>query len=221
MIFFLSQDGPPSETKHPDAPILAAIREVLAGNLNAFDEIVYLHREQVFSIPWNLTHDMEDALDITQEVFLRAYRALRSFRGNARFSTWLHRIALNTAMDYLRRESRLWHRRVTSTDPERADDAVFDHLEQGKVSAEQATILQRKERQKRVLVAINQLSARQKQVVLLRYYHDLTLPEIAQVMKCSEGTVKRHLFRAQIRLRLCLKDMRGDEALHAPAGRAC
>ena len=64
----------------------------------------------------------------------------------------------------------------------------------------------------RVLEAIHQLSARQKQVILLRYYHDLTLPEIAKIMKCTEGAVKRHLFRAQIRLRLLLKDVEGDEA---------
>ncbi|AXA36301.1 MAG: sigma-70 family RNA polymerase sigma factor [Candidatus Hydrogenedentota bacterium] len=213
MYFWLSQDHPASEANHPDAPILAAIREVLAGNLNAFDEIVYLYREQVFGIAWNLTHDTEDALDITQEVFLRAYRALRSYRGKARFSTWLHRIALNTTMDYLRRESRQWRRRVTEPhDPQQAQDAAYNPLEQGQVGAEQATGLRRKERQRRVLEAIHQLSARQKQVILLRYYHDLTLPEIAKIMKCTEGAVKRHLFRAQIRLRLLLKDVEGDEA---------
>lgn len=214
MFFWLSQDPSASEADHPDAPILAAIREVLAGNLNAFDEIVYLYRDQVFGIAWNLTHDTEDALDITQEVFLRAYRALRSYRGNARFSTWLHRIALNTTMDYLRRESRQWRRRVTEPhDPQQAQDAAFNPLEHGRVSAEQgAATLQRKERQRRVMEAIHQLSARQKRVILLRYYHDLTLSEIAKVMKCSEGAVKRHLFRAQTRLRLLLKDVQGDEA---------
>src|SRR5215218_3204141 len=96
--------APTSNAREPE--VLPLVQQAIAGSREAFDEIVFLYREQVYATTWQLTRNTEDALDVAQEVFLRAYRALGSYKGRARFSTWLHRIVLNTCVDHLRREKR-------------------------------------------------------------------------------------------------------------------
>jgi RNA polymerase sigma-70 factor (ECF subfamily) len=193
--------GTPHE---PD--VMPIIRDVLAGKTEAFDEIVFLYRNQVHSAAWQLTRNADDAMDVAQEVFLRVYRALSSYKGQSRFSTWLHRIVLNTSIDYLRRQRRHEHGRMeaptengVSAPPsplegvtaERQRDAVFYH-----------------EIQRHVARALGKISAKQRQVFLLRYYSELSIREIASVLRCTEGAVKRHLYRAQERLRVLLKDVK-------------
>ena len=85
---------------------------VKAGDTEAYDEIVSLFRDEIYAIAWRLTRCADDAQDIVQEVFLRAYRALSGYRGNSAFRTWLHRIALTTGYDYLHREKKRYAGRV-------------------------------------------------------------------------------------------------------------
>jgi RNA polymerase sigma-70 factor (ECF subfamily) len=153
---------------------------------------------------WQLTRNTDDAMDVSQEVFVRVYRALSSFKGNAKFSTWLHRIVLNTSVDFVRREKRHW-----DTEP-RADSSNEDESPPVEPSIEpnQRETVYQGEIQRRVLAGLVKISARQRQVFLLRYYNELNLKEIADVLRCTEGAVKRHLFRAQERLRVILKDMK-------------
>lgn len=177
----------------------------LAGRQDAFEDLVFRYREQVYATARQLTHNTEDALDVTQEAFIRAYCALSSYKGRSRFSTWLHRIVLNTGIDYIRREKR--HRHV-STD-ERTDSGEERHQPlEDSVDASQRDHIYDRELQRQVLSALDELSVRQKQVFMLRYFHELDTKETASVLKCTEGSVKRHLFRAQNRLRELLSDLR-------------
>src|SRR4051812_10610210 len=107
MSFAATQDSrhiPQPAGRDPD--VLPLVQQTLAGNREAFDEIVFLFRDQVYATTWHMTRNTEDALDVAQEVFIRAYRALGSYKGRARFSTWLHRIVLNACIDHIRREKR-------------------------------------------------------------------------------------------------------------------
>lgn len=205
---------PPASAAGRDVPneqvLQRLVRDAHAGDAAAFEEIVYLHRDQVYGIAWQMTRNADDAMDVTQEVFVRVFRALGSFRGRARFATWLHRIVLNCAMDYLRHERRHRSGKVDLDEDfgaEPGDDTHRRRLEPS-VPGSQRDTAGAHELQRRVLAALAQLSARQRQVFILRYYHELGLNEVAEIMRTSPGTVKRHLFRAQARLKELLKDLR-------------
>jgi RNA polymerase sigma-70 factor (ECF subfamily) len=127
-----------------------------------------------------------DASDMAQEVFLRAYRAIASFRGDSAFSTWLYRIAVNTCLNF--RSSR----KVQS-------EELSDNLPAGGGGALEA--IEREEKAQHVREAIRHLPEKQRATLILRMYHDLSMEEIAGVMGSSVGTVKANLFHALSKLR--------------------
>jgi RNA polymerase sigma-70 factor (ECF subfamily) len=184
-----------------------AVREiveaVLSGKTQRFEEVFELFHNMVFYLAWNLTGNYDDALDVVQECFLRAFRALSSWKKKARFATWLHRIAINTAIDYIRREAKHQAKRIASSGIEDMDEEI-ERLTQGVDSRTPLTELKQKELRRRILHAVNQLAGRQRRCFILRYYSDLDIKEIALVVGCGEGTVKRHLFRARKRLQAWL-----------------
>ncbi len=195
--------GPPPEQEKTEVRHLVELAR--AGQQDAFDDLVFRYRDQVYATAWHITHNTEDALDVTQEAFIRAFRALSSYKGHSRFSTWLHRIVLNTGIDYIRRERRHQH---VSTDEQEAESESRRTAVEGSSAPKQRDQVYDAELQKQVLAALDQLSARQRQVFMLRYYHELDTKETASVLKCTEGSVKRHLFRAQARLKELLRDLR-------------
>jgi RNA polymerase sigma-70 factor (ECF subfamily) len=180
--------------------IRSIVRDVLAGKNERFEELFGLYHGLVYGMAWNLTGNYDDALDVTQECFLRAFRALCSWKGKAKFSTWLHRIAVNTAIDYIRHESKHHFRRIESGGDEDQDKEV-QIISQGVESQTPLTKLQQKELRLRIFRAINDLKGRQRRCFILRYFADLSIREVAVVVGCGEGTAKRHLFRARERLR--------------------
>lgn len=188
-----------------DPETLRLVELARAGQQDAFADLVFRFRDQVYATSWHLTRNTEDALDVTQEAFIRAYNALGSYKGRSRFSTWLHRIVLNTGIDYLRREAR--HRHVSTDEPLGTDEQAGGKVE-ASIAATQRDVVYEKELHRQVLAALDKLSSRQRQVFFLRYFHGLDTKETADVLKCTQGSVKRHLFRAQIRLRELLSDLR-------------
>lgn len=188
-----------------DSEILRLVQLARAGQQDAFEDLVFRFRDQVYSTAWHLTRNTEDALDVTQEAFIRAFNALNSYKGRSRFSTWLHRIVLNTGIDYVRREAR--HRHISTDEPSESDDSARIWVEKS-IDATQREKVYETELHSQVLAALKELSARQRQVFFLRYFHGLDARETAGVLKCTQGSVKRHLFRAQIRLRELLSDLR-------------
>jgi len=186
------------------------VEQVLAGNQEVFEDIVFLFRDQVHATTWQLTRNADDSMDVAQEVFLRAYRSLSSFKGKARFSTWLHRIVLNTCIDYIRREKRHKANRVEQTDSTTGgNEQISDPGErESAVDPNQREAVYQRQIQKQVVAALAQLSGRQRDVFVLRYYQDLELKEIAEALRCSEGAVKRHLHRCHTRLKLLLRDLK-------------
>ncbi len=203
-MFWLAWNTDDSHASNEELHILGLVQAARNGQSDAFDEIVFRYRDQVYAAAWQLTRNNDDAMDITQEAFMRAYSALGSYKGRSRFATWLHRVVLNTGIDYIRREKKHRHESTDQTDPETGKPSGGP---ESSVAASQREHVYEKELQKQVLVALDDLSTRQRQVFVLRYYHDLDTKETAKVLKCTEGAVKRHLFRAQSRLRELLRDL--------------
>ena len=164
------------------------IRRAQKGDSEAFRTLVEGYQTQVYRLAARMCGE-STADDVTQEAFVAAWRALPSFRGDCRFSTWLYRLTTNAAIDLLRREKR--HRN--------ADDITELELSDDGLSPQE--LAERGETQEAVRRALGQLSEEHRQVLLLRYMQELDYSEIAAALAVSEGTVKSRINRAKGRLR--------------------
>lgn len=179
----------------PDDRVL--VERARLGELDAFRELVEGSRLNVYRLAYDLTGNRHDAEDLAQEVFLKAYRSLANFRGDAKWSTWLYRIAVNTCLDQRRKKSEQMMQYRDMADLEevegRGDGA---HPDPPPDRMAEAGIIR-----KRIEAALGSLTPRERAVFVLRHYHDLPLKEIAGSLGVSEGSVKSFLFRAIQRLR--------------------
>jgi RNA polymerase sigma-70 factor (ECF subfamily) len=184
------------------------IRSAQRGDMDAFEQLVYRHDKEVFSIAARYVNRAEDAKDIYQEVFLRVYRGLQKFRFQSEFSTWLYRITTNVCLTHRNHRKKnlpLLHDYETKGDDieSRTLPANSDLNPGSDQHALNSEISQRVEE------ALNVLSPQQKIVFTLRHYEGYKLKEIAEMISCSEGTVKKYLFKATQRMREQLKDLYG------------
>ncbi len=165
------------------------------GETEAFDRIVARYRRDVYRISHRMTGNHEDADDVAQETFLRAYRSLPLFRGDSALRTWLFRIALNLSINAGRARA---GRRTEDRDLESLPVDPSHRAAEG----EQRLLVE--ERAQRVRDAIEGLPPRQKQVVILRMYEELQFQEIAELLECPIGTAKANFFHAMTNLRKAL-----------------
>lgn len=193
----MARDG--VDTDADEEALLARCR---AGDQHAFRILLEAHHQQVYRTAYALVADVDEAADLTQETFLKAWRALPRFRGDATVGTWLTRLALNTARDHLRR--RRGHTMLAllrGAGPQVADDPA-------------AAAADRDELRR----ALGQLSAQAREVVALRFGRDLPLAEIAALLDCPEGTVKSRLHGALTRLGALLRRERATVTGEQPVG---
>ena len=164
------------------------------GDSRAFDLLVERHQRAIFRLCYRLAQNAEDAADLTQEALLRAFRSIRSFRGESAFGTWLYRIALNTCRSF-RSARRPVHEELT---------------EYSAVSAPDGTLrLEQDERARTVRDAVARLPEKQKATLVLKIYHEMTHEQIAEVLGTSVGTAKANLFHALAGLRRMLGEQGG------------
>lgn len=184
-----------SATPEPDALDDAALVEAtLAGDPTAFDVLVTRHRRSVYQVCYRFVNQHEDAADLTQDTFVRAWKALGSFRGQARFSTWIYRIAVNVSLN-----------RVSLKTP-KADAVDFDLVADVHQPAPGAA-LDASERQAMVRKAVQSLPPRQRTALILRTYHELSHQEVAEIVGTSVGAVKANVFHALANLRKRLEPL--------------
>jgi RNA polymerase sigma-70 factor (ECF subfamily) len=158
----------------------------LAGRSGAFDLIVERHRRAVYQLCYRFVGNHEDASDLSQDVFLRAYRGLRSFRGQSTLATWLYRIGVNVCLNRASAKDTL--RKLT----EPIEEQQFVDL-RAELPSE---LLLKDERAARVRAAIARLPRKQRATLILRTYHDMSHQEIADVLGSSVGAVKANFFHA-------------------------
>ena len=171
------------------------IRSVLRGNVNDFEKLVAAYEKNVYNIALRMVGDPEDAADMTQETFIKAYRALSGFRGDSKFSSWLYRIASNVCLDFLRSRSR--HPQVSLSTVDEDDRATLELPDMRQNPEEQ---LMKKLGLEAVRRGLEQLPEQQRQILVLRELGGLSYAELAQTLGLEEGTVKSRIFRARKRL---------------------
>jgi len=175
--------GAPADVAFGDLDETALVEACLAGRLEAFDVIVERHRRTVYQLCYRFVSNHEDASDLSQDVFLRAYRGLRGFRGGSSLATWLYRIGVNVCLN-----------RVSVKRPITESIEARPHLDER--AKDPADELLRGERAAEVRAAISQLPRKQRATVILRVYHELTHEEIAGILGSSVGAVKANFFHA-------------------------
>jgi RNA polymerase sigma factor (sigma-70 family) len=172
----------------------SVVRQVQAGDVAAFDRLILKYRERLFGVVYNLTANHEDAADLTQDAFIKAFQSINRFQGNCSFFTWLYKIAVNTTLSHLRK-NRL--RTFFSLEKLHEDGTNAQILEQltDKRGADRDTFL--RELQEKLNEALQKLSIHHRTVITLFEIDGLSHSEIAEIMGCSEGTVRSRLHYAK------------------------
>lgn len=174
----------------------AIVRKVLGGDANAFETLVLEYEKNVYNIALRMTGNSEDAADMTQEAFIKAYNSLQSFRGDSKFSVWLYRIVSNVCLDFLRSKNR----RPTISLSVEDDDGEDAQLDVADESQSPELLLDRKLTRESVRRGLDSLPPDYRQILLLREIQGLSYDEIAQALGLEVGTVKSRIFRARKRL---------------------
>ena len=180
----------------------AIVRKVLGGDANAFETLVLEYEKNVYNIALRMTGNSEDAADMTQEAFIKAYNSLQSFRGDSKFSVWLYRIVSNVCLDFLRSKNR----RPTVSLSVEDDDGEDAQLDVADESQSPELLLDRKLTRDSVRRGLDSLPPDYRQILLLREIQGLSYDEIAQALSLEVGTVKSRIFRARKRLCTFLND---------------
>ena len=174
----------------------AVIRRVCAGDTDAFEALVTAYQKQVYNLALRTVGNEEDAAEMTQEAFLRAYRSLGSFRGDSKFSVWLYRLTTNICIDFLRSRGRRPTVSLTAAD----EDEEPQELDVADDRFDPVQSLERAELRRAVQRGLASLPEDYRRILMLRELSGLSYAEIGQVLRLEEGTVKSRLFRARKKL---------------------
>ncbi len=178
------------------------VLQAKSGSITAFEQLVHKHDKQVLAIAARYVTSSEDAKDIYQEVFIRVYRGLKHFKMKSEFPTWLHRITVNVCLTHRSRKKNFVHVPIDGDDDSESETHGAE-LHSNDEPTDQHSV--DSEIRGHVQHALESLSAKQRLVFTLKHFDGYKLREIADMMKCTEGTVKRYLFLATQQLRKRLR----------------
>lgn len=183
------------------------VARATAGDLDSFNQLVSRWERPIYALAYRTLGREEDARDVVQEAFLRAFRGLRGFKGEAKFSSWLYRITLNLCRDWARRE-----RRAPLIQTPEGTDPV--DLADRQASPEESVedLVARREMSRAVAQAMADLPEEQRSAILLKEYHGLTFQEIADMLDCPLSTVKTRLYQGLSVLRRRLERQQAERA---------
>jgi len=189
-----------------DVSELDLVTRCQAGDTEAFDELVTRYRTRVFGMIYNMVHNEQDAWDLAQDSFLKAWKSIKRFRGQSAFYTWIYRIVMNVTIDWLRKKH------VQGTGAEFDDATQLREVDPASKTIPKAEALpyetmERGEMRARIDQAIAQLSPEQRAVILMKEIEGMQYHEIAEALGCSIGTVMSRLFYARKKLQTLLKDV--------------
>jgi RNA polymerase sigma-70 factor (ECF subfamily) len=182
------------------------VKTARRGGLDAFEELVARHRDKIYARAFSMTRNEEDAVDLSQEAWIKGWQRLEQFQGDSSFTTWMTRIVINLCLDHLRKQKR-----------HRADSIEELEEESGGVERQMPTVtvnptagLERAELRKKIDGALDQLSVEHRTVLVLHEFEDLEYKEIAKTVGCSMGTVMSRLFYARRKMAALLADARKE-----------
>ncbi|OPX95696.1 MAG: ECF RNA polymerase sigma-E factor [Syntrophorhabdus sp. PtaB.Bin006] len=180
------------------------------GNVDAFEVLVERHQKKMLNIAYRMTGDYEEACEIVQEAFLSAYKAIKKFRGEATFTTWLTSITINHAKNRLKQiKMRSHYEGPSIDDPIQTETGLLTH-EPPSLETPVTERLEQKEIQAKVQECVNSLDNEYREVLILRDIQGFSYDEIRDILKIPDGTVKSRLFRAREAIKTCLTKVLGD-----------
>jgi RNA polymerase sigma-70 factor (ECF subfamily) len=168
------------------------VQKCKGGEMGAFQELVSRYHQKIYMVILGLLRNREDALEVAQETFFRAYRKIKGFHGDSSFYTWLYRIAVNIAIDSQRRQKR------NPLEFRDTMEGIFE--EQNEVAKDPFSDAHDRELRERLVSAINDLTPEHKAVIIFRAVEGLSYRDIAEILGCSEGTVMSRLHYARKKL---------------------
>jgi RNA polymerase sigma-70 factor, ECF subfamily len=195
-----------AENKKMIDPDKRLIKKSKSGNKNAFGKLVKKYQRNILFLAYDIVGNYETAKDIAQETFIRAYQKINQFEERSLFSTWLFRITVNSANEFLRKNNKYKLENIE-------EDCLNNNHNNGNdefISQNFENNLLRKEISVQLEQAINQLSLSQRNAIILKYFHYMNYREIAEVMECTENTVRTHIFRALNNLKLQLRNKKEE-----------
>jgi RNA polymerase sigma-70 factor, ECF subfamily len=189
-----------------DVSELDLVRRCQAGDTEAFDELVTRYRTRVFGMIYNMIHSEQDAWDLAQDSFVKAWKSIKRFRGQSSFYTWIYRIVMNVTIDWARKKQ------IKAGGAEFDDAIQLKEIDPASKTVPKADALpyetmERSEIRARIDRAIAQLSPEHRAVILMKEIEEMQYHEIAETLGCSIGTVMSRLFYARKKLQNLLKDL--------------
>jgi RNA polymerase sigma-70 factor (ECF subfamily) len=179
------------------------VRRARQGDLSAYDDLVRRYQERIYATIYHMTSNHEDANDLAQETFIKAFQALKSFKGGSSFYTWIYRIAVNKTINFLKQRRNRSHMSLNDLDFNAEHDPDFVALVSDKTPRREANLA---ELQEKLNEAMQKLSEPHRLVVTLHDVQGLAHDDIAEIMDCNIGTVRSRLFYARQQLQAHLSD---------------
>jgi RNA polymerase sigma factor (sigma-70 family) len=196
--------NPPTEAgvPLPDKDV-ELVRRAQGGDLGAYDELVRRYQERIYATIYHMTSSHEDANDLAQEAFVKAWQVLGSFKGDSSFYTWLYRIAVNRTLNFLKQRGRRFQISLNDLDSNVEHDPELVSLISHKTPRREAGL---SELQEKLNEALLKLSETHRMVVVLHDIQGLSHEEIGRILGCNTGTVRSRLFYARQQLQAHLSD---------------
>ena len=183
------------------------VRAAQRGDMDAFEELVARHRDKIYARAFSMMRSEDEALDVSQEAWVKGWQRLKQFQGESSFVTWMTRIVINLCLDQLRKQKR----QKAESIEQLAEDSGGVERQMPVVTTNPTEGLERRELRARIDRALNQLSYEHRTVLILHEFEELEYKEIAKRMQCSIGTVMSRLFYARRRMANLLAGFKRDE----------
>jgi len=192
---------------YPSAEDPALVKAAQKGDMQAFEELVARHRDKLYARAFSMMRNEEEAIDLSQEAWVKSWQRLKQFQGEASFVTWMTRIVINLCLDQLRRQKRLRAESIEQLDEELGGVERQMPI----VTPNPTERLERGELRRRIDEALARLSYEHRTVLILHEFEDLEYKEIARRMECSIGTVMSRLFYARRKMAVLLAGLKREE----------
>jgi RNA polymerase sigma-70 factor (ECF subfamily) len=197
------QPGAETGGEHPQIDETALVTRAKQGDLTAYDDLVRRYQERIYATIYHMTANHEDANDLAQEAFIKAFHALKSFKGGSSFYTWVYRIAVNKTINFLKQRKNKALMSLDDLDLNAEHDPDMVALVSEKTPRREIDL---SELQEKLNVALQRLSESHRMVVTLHDVQGMSHEEIAKIMDCNIGTVRSRLFYARQQLQAYLSD---------------
>ena len=197
-----------NESQYTSAEDKALVQQAQKGDMLAFEELVARHRDKIYARAYSMMRNEDEAVDLSQEAWVKAWQKLAQFQGDSSFATWLTRIVINLCLDQIRRRKRQRAESIEEMDEE--SGGVERQMEP--VITNPTERLERGELRQRIDEAMKKLSHEHRTVLVLCEFEEMEYKEIAKVMECSIGTIMSRLFYARRKLASLLQDLKVKDA---------